>query len=144
MNDQLSSGCLLSFDQNVVKMYPWAPNSSSNINLVPGNNVCWIRSDAGNASPKIGYQPVNVAVQKPVTLKKFNDLVEPVLENICKLEKILKVIGTKDAKKTTEDIVNYFKDTEKSLKNRSTESTTPDKKISEALKGLLRTIALIK
>lgn len=138
MDDKLSSSCQLTFDNDIVKKYPWDQKSFKNINLVPGNNLFWIEGNVSNVTAKIGDKIASVLQQSPLTLETFNDLLKPALGNICKLMKIQKVIGSKEAKATVKKVQNYFKATEKLLGKRSPACDLPlYEKVSAALEKIV-------
>lgn len=108
---------LSSKDENIMK-FPWESNTSQ-LTLVPGVNMLWLKG-LPSEDLKIGDESVKVHMQSPVTLLKFQSLIGQKLEFIVDHMKILKVVGTEEAEKDINRILEYFERTEETLTKKST------------------------
>lgn len=117
-SDNLSSGQSLTTDSKVFLKFPWESAAASQLTLVPGDNLFWLKG-APSDDIKIGDSPIKISMQSPLTLLKFQALMEEKLSYIVDHMKILKVVGTEEANKTVKKMVEYFEQKETSLAQKS-------------------------
>lgn len=115
-NDGLANNKTLKSESNAILKFPWE-SSSAQIKLKPGNNVFWMKEKPSEI--KIDDIPVEIQLQPPMTLKKFQALMVDKLDFIVDHMKILKVVGTEEAEKVVAKILEYFEKTEDNLTQKS-------------------------
>ena len=107
--DDLDSNIILQSKTNNLRIDPWAVPVKE-IRLIPGRNVIWSSVPDG-LELLIGKKDVHpVKVEKAAEVSKANYkkiLGEKINSYIQKL-KVLKVVGTEQAKKEMDDIIGYF------------------------------------
>lgn len=136
-SDSLSSSQSLTTDGKIIMKFPWESAASAQLTLVPGENLFWLTA-VPSEELKIGDVPVKVSMQAPLTLDKFQDLMEGKLFYIVDHMKILKVIGTDEANKKVKQMVEYFekKETDLAEKSPPVDESVQRKKISEVLTNI--------
>ena len=116
-NDGLANNKTLKSESNAIMKFPWE-SSSAQIKLKPGNNVFWM-NEKPSEGIKIDDIPVDIQLQPPMTLKKFQALMVDKLDFIVDHMKILKVVGTEEAEKVVGKMLDYFQKTEDNLTQKS-------------------------
>lgn len=139
--DNFSSGTSLTMETKLGLKFPWDTTLLSQIMLLPGENLFWLKK-VPSQEMKISDSLVKVVMQKPVTLNKFQRLMEGKLFYIVDHMKILKVVGTVEANKSVELMLRYFEEKESNLARPLTigkyfnVDSVPRKKISELLAAI--------
>lgn len=120
INDGLTDNKKLKMDSNAIMKFPWeSSTAAAEINLNTGKNLFWMKEKPPK-DIKIDDIPVEIKIQPQLTLKKFQALMVDKLDFIVNHMKVLKVVGTEDAKKAVLEIIDYFKKTESDLTENST------------------------
>lgn len=117
-SDNFSKGQSMNIESSNIQKFPWEDNQSSQLTLTPGENLFWLKG-APSGDFKVGDTPVEIAQQEPMTLLKFQSLMEEKLDYIIDHMKVLKVIGTEEANEEVEKMVNYFEKKETQLSEKS-------------------------
>ncbi|CRK94874.1 CLUMA_CG008366, isoform A [Clunio marinus] len=132
MSDNLCDGQTLSTDSEIILKFPWE-TSTSQLTLVPGENVFWLK-EIPSDEIKIGEEPINIVTETPLTLPKFQALMEGKLFYIVDHMKVLKVVGTEEANNKIEKMVKYFQNTENDLEDSfNNEVKATQRKIADIL-----------
>lgn len=113
-SDNLSKSEFLAVEDQILMKFPWTPKASSEIMLVPGLNVFWLKNIPKDGI-RIRNSPVKIIMKNPLSLHKFQHLIEPKLVYIVDHMKILQIVGTVDAKKNVDQMLNYFQTRENEL-----------------------------
>lgn len=105
--DNFSTGLRLKTDENIILKFPWDSTATSQVNLVPGDNLFWLKK-APSTGTKVGKFPVTIVMQEPLTLLKFQELINLRLDYIIDHMKILKVVGSQEANDMVRKMLEYF------------------------------------
>lgn len=131
--DNLANSINLTTKNKIVIKFPWEPtNTSSNLALTPGDNLFWLKAVPSNEI-KISGKSIEVALEIPLTMLKFQELMKEMLDYIVDQMKILKVIGTEATEKKVQNMLEYFEKTEDNLIKKSNFPSLHQKKISKVL-----------
>lgn len=136
-SDNFSHCKIMEMEQQILLKFPWESKTSTQIIIVPGLNVFWLKLNSNWCNEdkigtvKIGNKSVKVVVQDQLKLTEFQDLMETKLVNILDRMKILKIVDTDEANKSVDEMLTYFESKENKLAERCSASTT--KKIAIVL-----------
>ena len=131
--DNLANSINLSTKNNIVIKFPWeSTNTSENLALTPGDNLFWLRAVPSNEI-RVSGKSVEVALEVPLTMMKFQELMKEMLDYIVDQMKILKVIVTDVIEKKMQSMLQYFEKTEDDLIKKSNFPSLHQKKISKVL-----------
>lgn len=131
LTDNFSRSKILRMEKEIILKFPWNWKASSQIMLVPGFNLFWLK-DVPTGDVTITNKRVDIVMQHQLTLAKFQDLMEPKLPYIVDHINILKVLDTVKANETVNSIVKYFATKEEKLAE-SSDCFSVYKKISSLL-----------
>ena len=113
-NDDLDSNIKLQAKTNNLRIDPWA-DPVKEIRLTSGKNVVWSTEQDG-LELRIGETdvlPVKVEVGADVSKDNYKEIFGEKIDGYIQKLKILKVVGTEQAMKEMDDIIDYFHEIEK-------------------------------
>ena len=116
--DNLDYGQTLTTSDSILVKYPWEASTSSHLTLIPGDNLFWLKSIPDNET-KVNKNQVIVVPQQPLTVLKFQALMDKKLDYIVDHMRILKIIGTGEAENTVLQMLEYFEQKEDFLIRKS-------------------------
>jgi hypothetical protein len=117
-SDQLDYGRALTTKEKIIVKYPWESSASSQLTLTPGENLFWLKSIPTDEA-KVDKYRVSVVPQQPLTLLKFQALMDGKLDYIVDHMRILKVIGSSETENIVNQMLQYFEQKEEFLIRKS-------------------------
>jgi hypothetical protein len=113
-SDNLDYSRTLTMTEKLVKKFPWETSESSQITLTPGENIFWLKT-IPSGEIKVDQYQAFVVPQQPLTLLKFQALMDTKLDYFVDQMRILKVIGTEAAENVVMQMLEYFEQKEEYL-----------------------------
>ena len=107
--DDLDSNIKLQSKTNNLRIDPWAVPVKE-IKLIPGKNVIWSSAPDGLELliGKKDVHPVKVEKAAEVSKDNYKEILGEKIDCYIQKLKVLKVVGTEQAKKEMDDIIGYF------------------------------------
>ena len=115
-NDDLDSNIKLQAKTNNLRIDPWA-EPVKEIRLTFGKNVVWSTEKDG-LELRIGKKdvhPVKVKMEADVSKDNYKEILGEKIDGYIQKVKILKVVGTEQAIKEMDNIIEYFHEIEKPM-----------------------------
>lgn len=116
LDDGMEQKITLSADDAVLKKSPWTTEYTDKLTVLPGENIFWVKTIPG--ALRIEEIDVTVSIQPELDLDTYSQLFKSKIQHYMTQLRILKVVNTKDAAETIENMVGYFHERESKIINK--------------------------
>ena len=115
-DDGLDIDIKLQAKTNNFKLDPWS-DTVKEIRLVPGKNVLWFTEPDGLTllMGKSDVHPVKIEVLDDVSMDNYRDILGVKIDWYIQKLKVLKIVGTEQAMKEMNSMIQYFQEFEESI-----------------------------